>query len=287
MNRLKFPDEEELFEEYRDLAAILSPNRLIIRTLDLGADKLSVGMDTSDESNPALGLRAIRFCLMHQDLFKRQLRAILRTSMYENVAVMFPMISGLKEVRQAKSMLREVQRELKASNIPFNPDMPIGIMIELPSAVMIAEMLAAEVDFFSIGTNDLIQYSLGIDRTNSLVSYLYQPLHPAIVRSIKHVVDAAHQAGIEVSVCGELASDPFCIPILMGMQIDGISITPQAIPGIKRIIRQTTMADCKNLLKNVLESKTVAKINKHVKETIFKRFPEELSFFNSLLDMDD
>ncbi len=287
MSRLEIPGEEELFEEYRDLATILAPNRLIIRTLDLGADKLSMNFEPGEEVNPALGLRAIRFCLRHQDLFKRQLRAILRTSVYENVAVMFPMISGLKEVRQAKAMLRDMQRELKTEGIPFNPDMPIGIMIELPSAVMIAEMLAPEVDFFSIGTNDLIQYSLGIDRTNSLVSYLYQPLHPAIVRSIKHVVDAAHQAGIEVSVCGELASDPFCVPILMGMQIDCISITPQAIPGIKRIIRQTTMAECKNLLKNVLESKTVAKINKHVTETIFKRFPEELSFYASILDMDD
>lgn len=286
LNRTKWPEEEELYEEYRDLAEILSPKRLTLRTLDLGADKLAL-FDHDQEANPALGLRAIRFCLHHEELFKRQLRAILRASAHGNMALMFPMISGLKELRQAKALLREVQRELHAQGLEFNPEMPLGIMVELPSAVMIAEMLAKEVDFFSIGTNDLIQYSLGIDRTNSRVSYLYQPLHPAIVRSIKHVVDAAHQAGIEVNVCGELASDPFCVPILMGMQIDCISITPQAMPGIKRVIRQTTMAECKNLLGNVLESKTVASINRHVRETVFRRFPEELSFFASLLDQDD
>ena len=160
-------------------------------------------------------------------------------------------------------------------------------MMELPSAVMIAEVLAREVDFFSIGTNDLIQYSLGIDRTNRFVSHMYQPLHPAVVRSIKHVVDAAHQAGIEVSLCGEMASDPFCVPILMGMQIDCISLTPQAIPGIKRIIRQATMDDCKELLKLVLESPSVSRTNALVQETIFRQFPDELMFYSSLLDRED
>ena len=165
--------------------------------------------------------------------------------------------------------------------------MPVGIMMELPSAVMIAEVLAREVDFFSIGTNDLIQYSLGIDRTNRFVSHMYQPLHPAVVRSIKHVVDAAHQAGIEVSLCGEMASDPFCVPILMGMQIDCISLTPQAIPGIKRIIRQATMDDCKKLLKLVLESPSVSRTNALVQETIFRQFPDELMFYSSLLDREE
>ena len=200
---------------------------------------------------------------------------------------MFPMISGLKEVHEAKSLWRRARNELRAEGRRINPEIPLGIMIELPSAVMIAEVLAREVDFFSIGTNDLIQYSLGIDRTNKHVSYLYQPLHPAVVRSIKHVVDAAHQAGIEVSVCGEVASDPYCVPILMGMQIDCISIAPQAIPGIKRVIRQTTMDECKRLLKHVLESDTVSAINRHVKETIFKRFPEELMFYSSILDQEE
>lgn len=287
LNRKDLPTEEELVEEYGELAEIMSPRKVTFRTLDVGADKFFGMYGDVEEANPALGLRAIRFCMKHEELFRTQLRAILRASVRGNVALMFPMISGLKELYQAKAQLHQAQRELKAEGQPFNPEMSVGIMVELPSAVMIAEMLAQEVDFFSIGTNDLIQYSLGIDRTNMHVSYLYQPLHPSVLRSIKLVVDAAHEAGIEVSVCGELASDPYCVPILMGMQIDSISITPQAIPGIKRIIRQTTMEECKRLLKEILDCRTVSKINRSVKESIFKRFPEEISFFSSILDADE
>jgi phosphotransferase system enzyme I (PtsI) len=234
-----------------------------------------------------MGLRAIRFCLKNPQLFKVQLRAILRASAYGNVSLMFPMISGVKEVRQAKAWLAQAKAELRREGVDYDPDMPVGIMIELPAAVMIAEYLAHEVDFFSIGTNDLIQYSLGVDRTNSHVSYLYQPLHPATLRSIKLVVDAAHQAGIEVSLCGEVASDPYCVPILLGMGIDSISMTPQAIPGIKRIIRQTNMHDCRKLLRDVLECRTVSRINNLVMDNIFKHFPEEVTFFSSLLENDE
>lgn len=287
LNRKQMPTEEELFIEYSTIAKSLAPAKVTLRTLDVGADKMMNTQEQLDEPNPALGLRGIRYCLKNQDLFRMQLRAILRASVHGNVAVMFPMISGLKEVRQARYQLNMVRQELDEKGIPYNPNMPVGIMIELPSAVMISETLAQEVDFFSIGTNDLIQYSLGIDRANKHVSYLYQPLHPAIVRSIKYVVDAAHRAGIEVSVCGEVASDPYCIPILMGMQIDGVSIAPQAIPGIKRIIRQVNMEECKQLLREVLSHATVSKINRKVRQTIFKRFPEELTFFASLLDQDD
>jgi phosphotransferase system enzyme I (PtsI) len=287
MNRRALPTEEELTEEYLDLASIMAPKRVTLRTLDAGADKFISLLGNPEERNPALGLRAIRLCMHHKDLFMTQLRAILRASAVGNVSVMFPMISGLREIRQAMSMMRTAQSELKQQGLPYDPEMPIGIMMELPSAVMIAEVLAQEVDFFSIGTNDLIQYSLGIDRTNRYVSHMYQPLHPAVVRSIKHVVDAAHQAGIEVSLCGEMASDPFCVPILMGMQIDAISLNPQAIPGIKRIIRQATMDDCKNLLKEVLESTTVSRTNRLVRDTIFQKFPDELMFYSSLLDQEE
>jgi phosphotransferase system enzyme I (PtsI) len=197
------------------------------------------------------------------------------------------MVSGLQELHAANRVLAEVKRELKKERVEHNPDMPVGIMVELPSAVMIAELLAQEVDFFSIGTNDLIQYALGIDRANKFVSHLYQPLHPAVLRSIKHTVDAAHQAGIEVSLCGEVASDPYCVPILLGMQVDCVSMTPQAIPGIKRIIRQTTMADCDELLKQVLECRNVTTINRLVKETVFNNYPEELTFYSSILDMEE
>jgi len=286
MNRPKFPDEEELTEEYSDLASIMVPRKVVIRTLDLGSDKISSG-GMLDERNPALGLRSIRFCLQHQDIFKAQLRAILRASVHGNISLMYPMISGLKELRQANKLLWQCKKELGDRGVPFDPELPVGIMIELPSAVMTAELLAQEVDFFSIGTNDLIQYSLGIDRTNRQVSYLYQPLHPGVVRSIKHVVDAAHQAGIEVSICGEVASDPFCVPILMGMQIDSLSMNALAIPGIKRIIRQTTMDECKKLLRQVLESRTVTKINRLVRDSIFQRFPEELTFYSSLIESDE
>lgn len=287
LNRLDLPGEDELSDKYSDLAAIMSPRKVIFRTLDLGADKFITSFGPLDEANPAMGLRAIRFCMQHPELFKTQLKAIARASAYGNVSIMFPMISGLREVRRAKAKLREAQEELRAEGKRFNPDMPVGIMIELPAAVMMASMLAEEVDFFSIGTNDLIQYSLGIDRTNAHVSYLYQPLHPAVLRSIKHVVDAAHQAGIEASLCGEVASDPFCVPILMGMQIDCISLSPQAIPGIKRIIRQARMSECKSLLRDVLACRTVGKINRLVRDTIFHKYPEELNFFASLLDNDD
>ncbi len=287
MNRAKLPTEDELYEEYLDLASIMSPRRVTLRTLDAGADKFVSTLGALDERNPALGLRAIRLCMRNRPIFKTQLRAILRASVAGNISVMFPMISGLREIREAKALLAEAKLELCQEGHRFEAEMPIGIMMELPSAVMIAEILAREVDFFSIGTNDLIQYSLGIDRTNRYVSHMYQPLHPAVVRSIKHVVDAAHQAGIEVSLCGEMASDPFCVPILMGMQIDGISLTPQAIPGIKRIIRQATMDDCKKLLKLVLESPSVSRTNALVQETIFRQFPDELMFYSSLLDREE
>jgi phosphotransferase system enzyme I (PtsI) len=283
LSRDRMPSEEELTEIYMDMASLVAPKKLVIRTLDVGADKL-MRSQASAEGNPALGLRAIRYCLKHREVFRTQLRAILKASVLGNVSIMFPMISGLQELVEVKKFYREVQAEMHAEGICFREDMPMGIMVEVPSAVITADFLAREVDFFSIGTNDLIQYSLGIDRTNKDVSYLYQPLHPAIVRSIKWVVDSAHRAGIEVCLCGELAADPFCIPILMGMQVDSISLGPQAIPGIKRIVRQASMEECSALLKQVMASHSVARNNKLVREMIFRRFPEELMFYSSLLD---
>ena len=284
LNRSDLPGEDDLFEEYRDMSSIVYPHKVIIRTLDLGADKVATQLGTVREANPALGLRAIRFCRKYPDIFRIQLRAILRASILGNISIMFPMISGLQELMEIKQIFQSVREELKSENIPYDSAMPLGIMIELPSAVLIADILAREVDFFSIGTNDLIQYSLGIDRTNKHVSYLYQPLHPAILRSIKYVVDAGHEAGIEVSLCGEVASDPYCVPILMGMQIDSLSLNPQGIPGIKRIIRQATMDECMELLKRVLDSNDVQESNRLVREMIFTRFPEELMFYSSLIE---
>ncbi len=287
ISRAEMPDEDALAEEYAELAEIMAPRRVVFRSLDLGSDKLSKHFGALHETNPALGLRAIRFSMRHRDMFIRQLKAVLRASVRGEAALMFPMISGFAELQEAKAALQEARDLLDAEGKPYAPDMPVGIMVELPSTVLMADMIAHEVDFFSIGTNDLIQYSLGIDRLNSHVAYLYQPLHPAVLRSVKYVIDSGHRAGIEVSVCGELASDPYCVPILMGMGVDSISITPQAIPGIKRIIRQTTMEDCKNLLKEVQGLSSVSEINRLVRETIFRRFPEELTFYSSILDMDE
>jgi len=285
--RTELPTEQELVEEYRDLASILYPRRVVIRTLDAGGDKLGHGFEQYDEANPVLGLRAVRFCLRHQDIFKTQLRAILRASQVGNMSLMFPMISGLGELREVLAVLDQAKSELMEEGLPFDPQIPVGIMIELPSAVMIADILAKHVDFFSIGTNDLIQYSLGIDRTNKYVSHLYQPLHPALLRSIKQVVDAGHKAGIEVSMCGEMASDPYCLPILMGMHVDSLSLNPQSIPWIKRILRKLTKEECSELLSQVLSLDSVSASNKLVRESIFKRFPDELQFYSSILEQEE
>ncbi|MFW6415388.1 MAG: phosphoenolpyruvate--protein phosphotransferase [Thermodesulfobacteriota bacterium] len=281
------PTEKGLVEEYRDLASILHPRRLIIRTLDAGGDKVASGFESLEEDNPVLGLRGVRFCLKYRDIFKTQLRAILQASQFGNVSLMFPMISGAGELREAKQVLEEVKQELQDEGIPFDREIAVGIVVELPSAVMIADVLAREVDFFSIGTNDLIQYSLGIDRTNMYVSNLYQPMHPALLRSIKYVVDAGHRAGIEVSMCGEMASDPYCLPVLLGMQVDSLSLNPQAIPGIKRVLRKLTLDECSELLKRVLESDSVRVSNKLIREKIYKRFPEELIFYSTMLGQEE
>jgi len=282
--RHKLPSEEELAEEYSDLASILHPKEVVIRTLDAGGDKIGKGFEQLEEPNPALGLRAVRFCLKHRDIFKTQLRAILQASQYGNIALMFPMISGLNELTEVKSVLEEAKQELRQEGKDFDENMPTGIMIELPSAVMVADLLAKEVDFFSIGTNDLIQYSLGIDRTNRHVAHLYQPLHPALIRSIKHVVDAGHREGIDVSMCGEMAVDPYCLPVLLGMRVDNLSLNPQSIPVIKKIMRQLSIEECFDLLKRILESDSVSQSNQLVKENVFNRFPDELLFYSSMLE---
>lgn len=287
LHRNSLPTEKELVEEYSDLASILFPKQVVIRTLDSGGDKVGRGFTPLEEANPVLGLRAVRFCLKHQEIFKTQLRAILQASKTGNVAMMFPMISGLGELREVLKVLEQARTELTQEGLQFDPKMLVGIMVELPSAVMVADILAKEVDFFSIGTNDLIQYSLGIDRTNKHVSHLYQPLHPALLRSIKYVVEAGHRAGIQVSMCGEMASDPYCLPVLLGMHVDSLSLNPQSIPGIKRVLRKLSIEDCNVLLNQILESDSVHQNNKLVRENIFKRFPEELMFYSSLLEREE
>lgn len=281
--RKALPSEDDLFYEYAQIASAFSPMKVTFRTLDLGSDKVFTDQKHLEEANPAMGLRAIRYCLRHPEVFRCQLRAILRASAYGNVALMFPMISGLNELLLAKAVLNEAKQELDAAGIVFSPTMPVGVMIELPSAVFIADALAAEVDFFSIGTNDLIQYSLGIDRTNKHVNYLYQPLHPAIIKAIKFVVDRAHKRGISVSVCGEMAADPYCLPVLLGMPVDELSIAPQSIPGIKHIIRHSDSENCRELLNQVLSASSPSATNKIVRQAVYQHFPKELDFYSSTL----
>jgi phosphotransferase system enzyme I (PtsI) len=222
-----------------------------------------------------MGLRAIRFCLKEVELFKTQLRAIWRVSAAGNIRILFPMISGIEEIREAKKLLQEAREELLAQGVKIAPRMKIGAMIEVPAAVEIADELAKEVDFFSIGTNDLTQYALAIDRANERLTYLYEPLHPAILRMIKKVVDAAHAANIKVAMCGEMAGDPLYAMILLGLQLDELSMNHLAIPRIKRVVRDATVEESKILLKKALSFGTSHEVRDYVQKYMMKRFPDE------------
>jgi phosphotransferase system enzyme I (PtsI) len=275
LNRKELPSEEEHFNIYKKVIEKASPHPVTLRTLDLGGDKFLSHIDLAEEMNPVMGLRAIRFCLKEVNIFKTQLRAILRSSAFGEIKVLFPMISGMQEILQIKKILRELKSDLKKEKIPFNPQIKIGIMIEIPSAATIADLLAKEVDFFSIGTNDLIQYTLAIDRVNEHVSYLYNPLHPAIIRIIKTVVEAAHSNGIEVVMCGEMAGEPLYLPVLLGLGIDKLSMNPLCILKIKKILRSISYHESQELLNTIDFFKTSAEIEKFVKKEMKKRFPEE------------
>jgi phosphotransferase system enzyme I (PtsI) len=281
MNRTGMPDEEELFNEYREVAELMAPQSVTLRTLDLGAEKLAGWLPQMEQANPALGLRSIRLCLRYEDVFRMQVRAILRASAFSrNIRVMFPLISGVGELREAKRVLNEEREKLVAKGVRFHASMPIGIMIEIPSAVAVADLLAAEVDFFSVGTNDLIQYSLGIDRVNELVAYLYEPLHPGVLRLIKQVVDIGHRARIPVSVCGEMAGEPLYSPILLGLEVDSISMNSQSVPRVKNLICRSTMTECKSFLDRALRMKTAQEISRSLQDMVLQKFPEEFKLFS-------
>jgi len=264
MIKRDLPDEQTLFEDYRQIARMVGPNPVTIRTLDIASDRMALDMQASKEDNPALGLRSIRFCLNERKVFKSQLRAILRASVYGNFRLMFPMISGLGQFLEAKRILKSVMRSLDRDGIEYNREIPIGILIEIPSATSIADILAKHADFFSIGTNDLIQYALAIDRDNEQVAHLYEPFHPAVLRMIHQVVEAGNKEGIDVSLCGEIAGDPLSILILLSLGLKEFSMNIGSIPLIKKMIRMLPLGEVRDGLKGMLQLPTSKKIEDFV-----------------------
>ena len=266
-NRPDFPDENELLDKYKDVVDVIHPKPVTIRTLDINGDKALNNQFSIPETNPALGLRAIRYCLQKPQVFKDQLRAILRAAASGNVRILFPMISTYFEICEARRMLDEAAESLEKDGLPYNRDIQIGAMIEVPSAVIMADAIAEKVDFFSIGTNDLIQYALAIDRGNEQVAHLYQPLDPAIIRMLKHVADVAREKEIKIFMCGEMAGIPHHIPLLLGLGMDELSMNPQTIPDIKRVIRSLNVADTRAFVQEVLKQTTAKKTFDLIKDT--------------------
>ena len=277
LNRNTLPTEDEQYQTYRKVAECVSPDPLIIRTFDLGGDKLASGtVDVSDELNPFLGWRAIRFCLENIPIFKTQLRAILRASAVGNVKIMFPMISGLDELRRAVSILNECKEELRRTGSTFGDATEVGAMIEIPSAAISADILAREVDFFSIGTNDLIQYALAVDRVNERIAHLYAPTHPAVLRLLKMIADAGHANDIWVGVCGEMAGDIALIPLLLGLGMDELSASATLVPRVKRAVQSLTIAECRQLVDEALELQMPSEILERCLELANQRYGDLL-----------
>lgn len=264
MNRESQPTEDEQFEKYREVLVKMGDKPVIIRTLDIGGDKNVPYIDIPTEMNPFLGYRAIRLCLGNLEVFRTQLRAILRASIYGNVKIMLPMISTMKELKDSKKILEQAKNELTKENIPFKNDIDIGIMIEIPSAAIISDLLAKEVDFFSIGTNDLIQYTMAVDRLNSKLSHLYSQYHPALLRLIKGIIENAHKEGIWVGMCGEAASDPKLIPVLIGMGLDEFSMNSPSILKTRYIIRSIKKSDMEKVANNTLDMENALEVEEYL-----------------------
>lgn len=282
LRQRQLPTEEELFQDYKRVVEAMGPQVVTIRTLDIGGDKFLSPLEYPQEMNPALGLRAIRFCLKEQKIFRTQLKAILRASAFGQVRVMFPLISSLREMREARQLLISVQEELKQERVPFDAHLPVGAMIEVPAAVTLAHLLTQQADFFSIGTNDLIQYALAIDRVNKQVADMYQPLHPAVLRMIREVVQAGRAARISVAMCGEMAGDPLYIPVLLGLGVEELSMNAMAIPVAKRVIRMTSREEAREIARQALRKGTVEEVNDYVTREMDHRFPEIFRFGRTL-----
>lgn len=253
LNKTVFPDEETQFAVYKELAEKMKNKPVIIRTLDVGGDKLDAVLSQPHEPNPFLGMRAIRLCLNRPELMRTQLRALLRASAYGNVKILFPMISSMQELDELLDLLEAVKTELTMKNLPFDPQVEVGVMIEIPSAALIADRLARKVDFFSIGSNDLVQYTLAVDRTNEKVAYLYNPMHPAVIKLMAMAAKAAHRNHISIGCCGELAGDPLYTPLLVGLGIQELSMSASSVPFVRKIISNLSMSEAELFVENVLE----------------------------------
>lgn len=267
MDRDMLPTEDDQFNAYKEVLEKMEGRPVVIRTLDIGGDKKLNYLPIPDEMNPFLGYRAIRLCLDQKDIFQIQIRAMLRASLYGNMKIMFPMISNLEELREAKAIFNEIRVELEMNKIPFNKNVEIGMMIEIPAAAIISDLFAKEVDFFSIGTNDLIQYTVAVDRMNDKIASLYDPYHPAILRLIKTVIDNGHNEGIWVGMCGEVAGDPKLIPLLLGMGLDEFSMSPASVLEARKIIGSLDYQSMKKMTKEVLKMGSSTDIREYISET--------------------
>jgi len=274
LEHVDLPTEEEQYAAYKNVAEQTAPDSVVVRTLDLGGDKFMSQLKIAKEMNPFMGWRAIRFCLARPDIFKVQLRAILRASAHGKLKIMYPMISGVEELREANKLLGEMKDELRRENVPFDQNVEVGAMIEVPSAAMTADILAREVDFFSIGTNDLIQYSLAVDRVNEKIAYLYEPAHPAVLRLIKSVIDIGHKTNIWVGMCGEMAGDPVFALILLGFGLDEFSTSPVNIPRIKQIIRAVDYKTAQQIANEALTFSTGTEIEEFAARKLRELVPD-------------
>ncbi|MBI3195607.1 MAG: phosphoenolpyruvate--protein phosphotransferase, partial [Ignavibacteriae bacterium] len=272
LNRDDIPTEEEQYQAYKTIADRMYPQRVIMRTFDIGGDKLIP--DMTEERNPFLGWRGIRMMLDYPDFFKAQLRAILRASRKNNVAIMFPMITTVQEVRKSINHLNEAKEELRKNGVKFDENIEVGVMIEVPSAALMAGVIASEVKFFSIGTNDLTQYMLAVDRGNNFVSYMYHELEPAVLHTIKFVVENGHRKKVWVGVCGEMASNPLAVPALLGIGIDELSVVPSMLPEIKKIIRSLNYAECQKLASTILSFATRQEVETCLENFMKKNCPD-------------
>jgi phosphotransferase system enzyme I (PtsI) len=267
----RFPSEEEQYRAYASVLTAMGERSVTIRTLDLGGDKVMPGFSLPVENNPLLGWRAVRFCLARPEVLRTQLRALLRASVHGSLRIMFPLISGAAELDRIREVLDEAKAELSREGIPFRPDIPVGIMIEVPSAAVTSDILAARADFFSIGTNDLIQYTLAVDRGNEKVAYLYEPLHPAVLRLLRLTIDNAHARGIPVGMCGEMAADPLATVVLLGLGLDSFSMGPIAIPLVKRIVRSVSAMEAESFARTLSSLASGERIEKAVREWMGER----------------